>query len=203
MQGPAIQGLMGSYLEQSANAFLEMQQQLQKQTRNLFGNFVPVSRNPSRRRRAQTRRQQQVDAKDEAAAKKAAEKQPNREETAPKKQRTAPAAAPQTQRKQAAPRKVGFVSLGCPKALVDSERILTQLRAEGYLVAPTYRGRRPGRRQHLRLHRQRRSRNRSTPSAKRSPKTARVIVTGCLGAKGNVVRDDAPARARGHRPACD
>jgi hypothetical protein len=39
MQGPAIQGLMGSYLEQSANAFLEMQQQLQKQTRNLFGTF--------------------------------------------------------------------------------------------------------------------------------------------------------------------
>lgn len=39
MQGPAIQGLMGSYLEQSANAFLEMQQQLQKQTRNLFGAF--------------------------------------------------------------------------------------------------------------------------------------------------------------------
>ena len=39
MQGPAIQGLMSSYLEQSANAFLEMQQQLQKQTRNLFGTF--------------------------------------------------------------------------------------------------------------------------------------------------------------------
>jgi ribosomal protein S12 methylthiotransferase len=37
----------------------------------------------------------------------------------------------------AAPR-VGFVSLGCPKALVDSERILTQLRAEGYEIAPTY-----------------------------------------------------------------
>ena len=34
--------------------------------------------------------------------------------------------------------KVGFVSLGCPKALVDSERILTQLRAEGYEVAPSY-----------------------------------------------------------------
>jgi ribosomal protein S12 methylthiotransferase len=34
--------------------------------------------------------------------------------------------------------KVGFVSLGCPKALVDSERILTRLRAEGYEVAPTY-----------------------------------------------------------------
>ncbi len=33
---------------------------------------------------------------------------------------------------------VGFVSLGCPKALVDSERILTQLRAEGYAIAPEY-----------------------------------------------------------------
>ncbi|WP_029889759.1 30S ribosomal protein S12 methylthiotransferase RimO [Polycyclovorans algicola] len=36
--------------------------------------------------------------------------------------------------------KVGFVSLGCPKALVDSERILTQLRAEGYDTAPDYAG---------------------------------------------------------------
>jgi len=34
--------------------------------------------------------------------------------------------------------KVGFVSLGCPKALVDSEPILTRLRAEGYEVAPSY-----------------------------------------------------------------
>ena len=33
---------------------------------------------------------------------------------------------------------VGFVSLGCPKALVDSELILTQLRAEGYATSPTY-----------------------------------------------------------------
>ena len=39
----------------------------------------------------------------------------------------------------AAPR-VGFVSLGCPKALVDSEQILTQLRAEGYAIAPSYDG---------------------------------------------------------------
>lgn len=37
------------------------------------------------------------------------------------------------------PPAVGFVSLGCPKALVDSERILTQLRAEGYAISPTYR----------------------------------------------------------------
>jgi ribosomal protein S12 methylthiotransferase len=34
--------------------------------------------------------------------------------------------------------KVGFVSLGCPKALVDSERILTQLRVEGYAIVPNY-----------------------------------------------------------------
>ncbi len=34
--------------------------------------------------------------------------------------------------------RVGFVSLGCPKALVDSERILTRLRAEGYEASPTY-----------------------------------------------------------------
>ncbi|TVQ49546.1 MAG: 30S ribosomal protein S12 methylthiotransferase RimO [Gammaproteobacteria bacterium] len=34
--------------------------------------------------------------------------------------------------------RVGFVSLGCPKALVDSERILTQLRVEGYEISPSY-----------------------------------------------------------------
>ena len=34
--------------------------------------------------------------------------------------------------------KVGFISLGCPKALVDSERILTQLKTEGYEVSPNY-----------------------------------------------------------------
>jgi ribosomal protein S12 methylthiotransferase len=54
--------------------------------------------------------------------------------------------APKTKaapRKRAEPQiapKVGFVSLGCPKALVDSERILTKLRAEGYQVAPDYAG---------------------------------------------------------------
>ena len=35
---------------------------------------------------------------------------------------------------------MGFVSLGCPKALVDSERILTQLRTDGYEIAPSYDG---------------------------------------------------------------
>ncbi len=47
-----------------------------------------------------------------------------------RKRRPPPAVAPT----------VGFVSLGCPKALVDSERILTQLRAEGYGIAADYAG---------------------------------------------------------------
>ena len=38
------------------------------------------------------------------------------------------------------PPKVGFVSLGCPKALVDSERIITKLRSEGYSIARDYEG---------------------------------------------------------------
>ncbi len=37
-------------------------------------------------------------------------------------------------------KQVGFVSLGCPKALVDSERILTQLKLEGYEISPDYEG---------------------------------------------------------------
>ena len=33
---------------------------------------------------------------------------------------------------------IGFISLGCPKALVDSERILTQLKTDGYEIVPNY-----------------------------------------------------------------
>ncbi len=51
---------------------------------------------------------------------------------------TAPRAKPKPS-SNAAP-KVGFVSLGCAKALVDSERIITRLRAEGYEIAPSYDG---------------------------------------------------------------
>jgi ribosomal protein S12 methylthiotransferase len=43
-----------------------------------------------------------------------------------------------TSRKSPAPGRIGFVSLGCPKALVDSERILTQLRVEGYETVGSY-----------------------------------------------------------------
>ena len=37
-------------------------------------------------------------------------------------------------------KRVGMVSLGCPKALVDSERILTRLRADGYAMSADYEG---------------------------------------------------------------
>lgn len=87
--------------------------------------------------------------------------------------------------------KVGFVSLGCPKALVDSERILTQLRAEGYEIAPNY--------------------NLADlvvvntcgfidsavdeslqAIGEALNENGRVIVTGCLGAKGDIVKQTHP-----------
>lgn len=87
--------------------------------------------------------------------------------------------------------KVGFVSLGCPKALVDSERILTQLRIEGYDIVPSYEeadivvvntcG--------------------FIDSAKQESLDAigealnangRVIVTGCLGAQAKIITDAHP-----------
>jgi ribosomal protein S12 methylthiotransferase len=48
--------------------------------------------------------------------------------------------APMLRKKPALVPRVGFVSLGCPKATVDSEQILTQLRAEGYEFSPSYQG---------------------------------------------------------------
>ncbi len=87
--------------------------------------------------------------------------------------------------------KVGFVSLGCPKALVDAERILTQLRAEGYAISPEY--------------------NDADlvvvntcgfidsaveesldAIGEALAENGKVIVTGCLGAKGDVVKNAHP-----------
>ena len=51
----------------------------------------------------------------------------------------APAAQIDSTQRQGQP-SIGMVSLGCPKALVDSERILTRLRAEGYGISPDYAG---------------------------------------------------------------
>ena len=55
----------------------------------------------------------------------------------PKSRRAAAVRVPKT---SGSVPKVGFVSLGCPKALVDSERIITQLRSQGYQIAPDYAG---------------------------------------------------------------
>lgn len=87
--------------------------------------------------------------------------------------------------------KVGFVSLGCPKALVDSERVLTQLRAEGYQIAGDYAG------ADLvvintcgfidsaideSLH----------AIGEALEENGKVIVTGCLGANGDIVQRTHP-----------
>ena len=92
---------------------------------------------------------------------------------------------------QATSAKVGFISLGCPKATVDSEQILTQLRAEGYEISGSYE-------------------NANLvivntcgfidDAVKESLDTigealeenGKVIVTGCLGAKGDVVKQTHP-----------
>ena len=112
--------------------------------------------------------------------------------TAPEKQRTAPTTAPAKRRKQrgGVPR-VGFVSLGCPKALVDSERILTQLRAEGYLVAPSYKD------ADLVVVNTCGFIDSAVAESldaigEALAENGRVIVTGCLGAKGSVVQDAHP-----------
>ncbi len=91
----------------------------------------------------------------------------------------------------AASPKVGFVSLGCPKALVDSEGILTRLRAEGYAISPSYDGAdlvvvntcgfiESAVRESL------------AAIGEALAENGRVIVTGCLGAKGDVVRQAHP-----------
>jgi ribosomal protein S12 methylthiotransferase len=89
------------------------------------------------------------------------------------------------------PRKVGFVSLGCPKALVDSEHILTQLRAEGYLVSGTYED------ADLVVVNTCGFIDAAVEESldaigEALAENGRVIVTGCLGAKGDIVRKTHP-----------
>jgi hypothetical protein len=79
--------------------------------------------------------------------------------------------------------RLGFVSLGCPKALVDSERILTQLRAGGLRHVGDLRRRRPRHREHLRIHRRGGARipRRHRRGARRE---RQVVVTGLPRRKG-------------------
>lgn len=109
---------------------------------------------------------------------------------------TTPTVPPTAAAKGAAPR-IGFVSLGCPKALTDSELILTQLSAEGYQTAKTFEGADlvivntcgfidDAVRESL------------DTIGEALAENGRVIVTGCLGAKtgeagGNLVRQMHPS----------
>lgn len=90
-----------------------------------------------------------------------------------------------------APPKIGFVSLGCPKALVDTERILTMLKSEGYQIAAAYPdadlvivntcGFLDS------------ARDESLQSIGEAvAENGRVIVTGCLGADANAILDRHP-----------
>ncbi|HKY01856.1 MAG TPA: 30S ribosomal protein S12 methylthiotransferase RimO, partial [Burkholderiales bacterium] len=88
--------------------------------------------------------------------------------------------------------KVGFVSLGCPKALVDSERILTELRAEGYAISPSYDG------ADLVIVNTCGFIDAAVEESldaigEALAENGKVIVTGCLGAKGTIVQDVHPS----------
>jgi len=87
--------------------------------------------------------------------------------------------------------KIGFVSLGCPKALVDSERILTRLRAEGYATAKDYGG------ADLVIVNTCGFIDAAVEESlgaigEALSENGKVIVTGCLGAKDGVVRSAHP-----------
>ena len=106
------------------------------------------------------------------------------------KMKCAVKAPPPLQGAVKAPR-VGFVSLGCPKALVDSEQIITQLRAEGYDISPTYDG------ADLVVVNTCGFIDSAVEESldaigEALAENGKVIVTGCLGAKGNVVKETHP-----------
>src|SRR5271154_2220881 len=86
---------------------------------------------------------------------------------------------------------VGFVSLGCPKALVDSENILTQLKAEGYTIVNDYAG------ADLVIVNTCGFIDSAVEESlgaigEALNENGKVIVTGCLGAKDGVVLDKYP-----------
>jgi len=88
--------------------------------------------------------------------------------------------------------KVGFVSLGCPKAATDSEHILTKLRAEGYLISPSYDA------ADLVIVNTCGFIDAAVEESldaigEALAENGKVIVTGCLGAKGDIVRTTHPS----------
>ena len=94
-------------------------------------------------------------------------------------------------KRPAMPPSIGFVSLGCPKALVDSERILTQLRAEGYRISPSYEN------ADLVVVNTCGFIDAAVEESldaigEALAENGKVIVTGCLGAKGDIVKQAHP-----------
>lgn len=86
---------------------------------------------------------------------------------------------------------IGFISLGCPKATVDSERILTQLRAEGYTITPSYDD------AELVVINTCGFINEAVDESlevigEALAENGKVIVTGCLGARGDLVKKTYP-----------
>lgn len=87
--------------------------------------------------------------------------------------------------------KVGFISLGCPKALVDSEHIITRLRAEGYEISPSYDN------ADLVIVNTCGFIDSAVEESLEAigeaiDENGKVIVTGCLGAKSDIVKDNFP-----------
>ncbi|HCA89201.1 MAG: 30S ribosomal protein S12 methylthiotransferase RimO [Legionellaceae bacterium] len=87
--------------------------------------------------------------------------------------------------------RVGFVSLGCPKALVDSERIITQLRAQGYELVSTYHDAGIVVINTCGFIDAAVEESLSTIQEAMA-ENGRVIVTGCLGAKADIIRQACP-----------
>ncbi|MCF6235449.1 MAG: 30S ribosomal protein S12 methylthiotransferase RimO [Gammaproteobacteria bacterium] len=89
------------------------------------------------------------------------------------------------------PSRIGFVSLGCPKALVDSEQIITPLKAEGYEISPSYEG------ADLVIVNTCGFIDAAVEESldaigEALAENGKVIVTGCLGAKGDTVIENFP-----------
>ncbi len=89
------------------------------------------------------------------------------------------------------PHKIGFISLGCPKATVDSEQVITQLRAEGYDIVPQY-----DEADMVIINTcgfiDSAVEESLDTIGEAMRKNGKVIVTGCLGAKSDLVRDKFP-----------
>ena len=96
------------------------------------------------------------------------------------------------------PARISFVSLGCPKALVDSERIITRLRAEGYELAREHAGADLAIVNTCGFLDSAKAESLAAIGAAMA-ENGKVIVTGCMGAEPEQITTGSSRRARGHR----